>query len=107
MAVTIRVPNLGPSILVPVETLEPEPYELVRPVLIVVQPDNGSFIATLFDANINASGDTQQDAVANLKDMLVTLFERLEREPRANLGKGPAMQLAVLRRILRGKKPQE
>jgi predicted RNase H-like HicB family nuclease len=101
--VRIPSPEVARSIIVPIETLEPEPYELVRPVHVVVQPEEDSYVATFFDANVNASGETQQDAVANLKDMLVTLFERLEKEPRTNLGKGPALQLAVLRSILRRK----
>ena len=61
-------------------------------------------VATFFDANINASGETPQDAIANLKDMLIALYERLGKEPRRNLGKGPSQQLAVLQQIMRRKR---
>jgi hypothetical protein len=92
---------LSQSIIVPVTTLSPEPFELSRPLMIVVQPDDDSFTATFFDANINASGNTQADAVANLKDLLVTFFVMLEKEKK--LGKGPTRQLAVLRDVMRQK----
>ncbi|GAF95929.1 unnamed protein product, partial [marine sediment metagenome] len=35
------------------------------------------YIATFFDANISASGDTQTEAIFNLKDMIVGTFEIL------------------------------
>src|SRR6266404_9606395 len=82
-------------VIVPISTLAPEPYELIREIKVVVQPDDDSFVATFFDANINASGNTQVDAVANLKDMLIAVFVSLEKEPK--LAKGTARQLAVLR----------
>jgi hypothetical protein len=89
------------SLLVPITTLDPEPFELRKKIMVVVQPDDDSFVATFFDANINASGNTQVDAVANLKDMMVSLFATLEKEKK--LGKGPANQLAVLRGLMRRK----
>ncbi len=91
----------GQSIVVPITTLDPEPFELSKEIMVVVQPDDDSFVATFFDANINASGNTQVDAVANLKDMIVSLFAILESEKK--LGKGPARQLAVLRGLVRRK----
>ena len=92
----------GQSIIVPITTFDPEPYELCNGMVhVVVQPDDESFVASFFDANINASGNTQVDAVANLKDMMISLFDILEKEKK--LGKGPAHQLAVLRGIMRRK----
>lgn len=93
----------GESIVIPMTTLDPEPYQLLREVMVVVQPDGpDSFVATFFDANINASGNTQVDAVANLKDMMIVLFETLGKERK--LGRGPARQLAILRNLIRGKR---
>src|SRR5436190_5695058 len=89
---------------VPIETFDPEPFELRRPVSVVVQAFGNSFVASLFDANINASGETAQDAVANLKDLILALFIRLGKEPKERLGKGPARQLAVLEGMLRRKR---
>jgi hypothetical protein len=91
------------TVTVPITTLEPEPYELVTPISIVLRPDEGGgFIASYFDANVNASGDNEQDAVANFKDILVSLYEILTKEEH-RLGRGLGGQLAVLRTIIRRK----
>jgi hypothetical protein len=90
---------------IPIQTFEPEPYELLPPVVyVVIQPVEESFVATHVDANINASGETVPDAVENLKDMMITLYERLSKEKKSKLGKGPTRQLAVLQTIFRRKK---
>jgi hypothetical protein len=93
----------GFSLIVPISNFEPEPYEAIKEIQVVVQPDSDSFIASFFDANINASAETQQDAVSNLKDLMIALYERLGREPNEKLGKGPARQLAILRSVMRRK----
>ena len=41
-----------------------------------MEPVDDEFVATFYDANINASGDTREDAVENLKDVLVNTFRR-------------------------------
>ena len=87
------------AIVVPITTLEPEPFELRKPVPIVVQQIDDQYVASFFDANINASGETQQDAVANLKDIMVILFQRLSKEKK--LGKGPSLQRSILARVTR------
>jgi predicted RNase H-like HicB family nuclease len=92
------------SFVVPIETFAPEPFEVLRPLCVVVQPQDGGYIASLFDANINASGETAQDAVANLKDLMLALYVRLQKEPKERLGKGPARQRAVLQALLRRKR---
>ncbi|MBI3852395.1 MAG: hypothetical protein HY298_19235 [Verrucomicrobia bacterium] len=89
------------SIIAPIETFAPEPYEATKPFHVVVEPVDDEFIATLFDANINASGDTAEESVSNLKDIMLTLFERLQREPQGKLGSGPARQLSVLKSLVR------
>ncbi len=93
----------GKTILVPMESFEPDPYELIRKVTVLVLPDEGSWIATLVDANINASGETIAEAVANLKDMMMELFELLRKEPKGKLGKQPSCQLAFLKSVMRKK----
>lgn len=90
--------------IVPIETVEPAPYELAKPISVVVHPaEGGGYIASYLDANINASGETPHEAVANLKDIMIGLFECLEREPPENLGKGPREQLVTLKFLLRRK----
>jgi hypothetical protein len=87
-------------IIVPLTTLAPEPYELIKPIHIVVQPVEDEFVATFFDANINSSGTTQQEAVANLRELLLDIFDTLSEEAPDQLGKEPARQLAVLREFI-------
>jgi hypothetical protein len=89
--------------LVPISTFAPEPYTIKSPIQVLVVPDEGSYVATLVDANINASGETVPGAVTNLKDMILRLFERLNKEPREKLGKRPARQLDVLRDLIKKK----
>ena len=87
-------------ITVPIQSVAPEPFDLVHAIHVVVQQSGEDFSATFFDANINASGETQEEAVTNLKDLLVATFEALESMPE-KLGPGPKRQLAVLKQFLR------
>ena len=88
------------SILVPITTFSPEPFEVINEILVVVQPTDDDYMASFFDANIHASGDTQEEAVANLKDIMLIMFRRFEKEPSNRLGPEPKRQLAVLRNFL-------
>lgn len=94
------------DVIVPINTLAPEPFELARPVNIVVEPvieESGrpsEFVATFVDASIGASGDTIEEAVSNLKDRLITTFEVLE-SMADRLGPHPRHQLEVLRAVMR------
>src|ERR1043165_771229 len=91
-------------IVVPIDTLTPEPIDIVKPFHAVVQAVDGEYVATFFDANINASGDTQQEAIFNLKDMIVTLFNRVERKPSKQLGAALRRQKSVLCAMLKRRK---
>jgi hypothetical protein len=84
---------------VPIQSLEPCPYDIIRPIQAVVQEEDGVFVASFFDANINASGESQLDAVEMLKEMLASTFRLLLAKESA-LGKGPQRQLAVLRQFI-------
>ena len=86
-------------IVIPVTTLAPEPVAVLRDIPVVVRPTEDGYLATLFDANIGMTGDTQEEAVENLKALLVDVFEQLEREE-SHLGPGPQRQLATLRTFL-------
>jgi predicted RNase H-like HicB family nuclease len=90
-----------PSLIVPVTTFAPEPFDLLQPIQVVVQPSDGEYVASFFDANVNASGCTETEAVANVKDVLLGLFEHLSSLPAKRLGPGPAKQLAVLKTVVR------
>jgi hypothetical protein len=89
------------SFLVKITTLAPEPYDLVKEISVVVQPSGGEFLASFFDANVNASGCNEREAVETLKDMLMRRFDYLMGLPAEKLGAGPSKQLAVLRCFIR------
>ncbi len=89
------------SAVVPITTFAPEPFETTRPMSVVIQPLDGEFLATFFDANINASGETQEEAFANLKDVMLATFQILERLSESQLGPGPKHQRAVLSACIR------
>jgi predicted RNase H-like HicB family nuclease len=92
------------AIIVPITSLEPEPFELLRDIPVVVQPTEEGYLATVFDANIGMTGDTQEEAVANLKELVVDVFDELEQDEE-RLGPHPARQLAVLRSLIRRRQP--
>jgi predicted RNase H-like HicB family nuclease len=99
-----RIGDLGAlrrSILVPIETLEPEPYEITRPFTAVVMEAEGEFEAAIFDLGIFASGDTEEEAIANLKETLLDTFDQLNELPDTRLGKGPFRQKGLLNKCVR------
>ncbi|MGO9257009.1 MAG: dCTP deaminase domain-containing protein [Bryobacteraceae bacterium] len=86
---------------VPLTTLEPGRYELNRDIPAVLQASEDGFMASFFDANIATGGDTEQEALDNLRSLIVDTFEMLESEPTEELGPGPKQQLKVLQSIIR------
>jgi predicted DNA-binding antitoxin AbrB/MazE fold protein len=96
-------PGHSPSVVVPITAFEPEPFELIRSIPVVVQQTDDGYLATFFDANIGITGDTNEEAVANLRLLLVDVFEELEAEE-AQLGPQMVRQLAVLRSFMKRRK---
>jgi predicted RNase H-like HicB family nuclease len=88
-----------------ISTLAPEPVELKRDICIVVQAKGEGYVATYFDAGISMSGDTQEEAVLNLKAVLVHVLEELEAESPEALAPQLAKQLAVLRGVMKHNTP--
>jgi hypothetical protein len=89
------------SVIVPIETFAPYPFEVVNLFHVVVEPVDGEFEANLYDANIGASGDTQTEAIENLKDIMVNLFEHYSKADEKKLGPGPAAKWAILKTLLK------
>ena len=98
-----RVSELERSapICVPIETFAPEPYEVRKAFHAVLQAQGEEYVASFFDANLSASGATQEEAVFNLKDVIVAVFETLTEHEPAKLGPEPAKQLEVLKEFIR------
>jgi len=89
------------SFLVPIETLEPEPYTLLRPLTAVVVEVEGGFEASNFDLGIYASGDTEEEAVANFKGTLLDTFDQLSELPDTKLGRALLRQKGLLNKWVR------
>ena len=87
-------------IIVPVQVLDDERVTLTRPFYVVVEQSGDSFIATFFDAHVSASGETQWEAVDNVKDLVAATFHRLRRAPADKLGPIPTRQIAALRHFI-------
>ena len=93
-------PPLGPGIVVPITSFAPEPYDVIRQIIAVVQSSEEGYIAGFFDANVYAFGDTEEEALRNLKSMILDVFDSLSREPDPTLGPEPRRQLAVFREFI-------
>ena len=84
-----------------ISTFAPEPYEVLRPIPVLIRPDGDELVASFVEANINASGETQQEAFESLKSLLLDIFDSLRALPAERLGPEPARRLAVLRDFIR------
>jgi predicted RNase H-like HicB family nuclease len=93
----------GSPVVVPIPTLAPKPLRLKKDIPILLQSNGEEYVASFLDANINASGETQAEAVDNLKDILAAVFEKLRSLSPAALGTGPTRQLAVLTEFIESK----
>lgn len=98
-----RVLEQQRPVLAPIATLAPEPYEVIKPLYVSVRVEEGQYIASFFDANLSASGDTREEAVLNLKDIIATTFEILGTMDESELGPGPLQQRKVLEEYVRRK----
>jgi hypothetical protein len=98
-----RVAKLERSVpaCVPVTTLAPEPYEILQPFHAVIRSRGSEYVASFLEANLSATGGTQEEAVWNLKDTVVAAFDMLASHDATALGPGPARQLSVLRQFVR------
>ena len=67
----------------------------------MITSSGGEFEAGLYDASIFASGDTEEDAVANLKDTLIDTYERLNELGDDKLGPCPLEQKQILNNLIR------
>ncbi len=93
--------KLQTTLVVPINSFAPEPFDVVGPLQAVVRPVGDGYVASVFDANISASGDTEQDAIDGLKEVMLMVLEDLESEPAERLGVEAKRQLAVLQSSIR------
>jgi hypothetical protein len=88
-----RLEEMAP-LRVPIQSLAPEPYDILKPIEAVVQFVDGECVASFFDANLSTGGDTQAEAIFNLKALIVGTFEILVETKDSDLGPGPRQQKA-------------
>jgi len=86
---------------VPIQSLAPEPYEVIRPFIAVVRQQDDEYVATFFDANLSASGETEAEAIMNLKDIVVATYELLIAHDRETLAPGEGRTMDVLQVFIR------
>jgi hypothetical protein len=86
--------------VVPINTFEPEKYELLKPILVSVFPVDEEFEAGWYDANIHTSGENEEEAVNNLKSLILDYFDSLSKEPEEKLGIEPKRQLAIIKAFI-------
>lgn len=89
------------SWVVPITCFAPEPFESIDEIKAVVEEIGGEYLASFYDANVSAQGDTRQEAIDNLKDLLLSRFDHLDAIASEKLGKSTQRQIAVLRRFIR------
>ncbi len=92
LAESMRAP-----IWIPIDSFAPEPYRVTAPFTVVLACRGDEFIASWFDANIHASGETEEQAFTDLKTMVLDTFDRFEQLGDSELGPGPQKQKGILR----------
>jgi len=98
--VKIAVAEMRAQKEVSLSSVAPEPYSVIKPIPVHLQPHEGGVIATFFDANISAAGETDQEAFSNLRSLILDTLDSLELEPSMGLGPEPFRQLAVLKEFI-------
>lgn len=89
------------TFVVPLTTLAPQPFQMTLQIPATIEGDGEDFTATFMEANVSASGETEADAIANLKDTLVSTYETLEEMPAHELGPLPSRQWAILKSVVK------
>jgi hypothetical protein len=89
------------SLWVPIVSFAPAPYEVVKPLTAVVTPVEDGFEAGLFEANLFSTGDTEVEAINNLKSVIVENFALFEELGDSKLGPGPRKQREILSALIR------
>ena len=86
------------------QTFAPEPFEMLKEIEVAIEFNgDDDFLASFTDANVNASGCNEAEAIDNLKDNILSAFEYLDPLPSVKLAKPLQKQIAVLREFVRRK----
>jgi hypothetical protein len=91
----------SPGVFVPIDNFASRPYEVVRPFTVVLAASDEGFEACFYDANISSYGDTENEAIENLREVLLDSFDRLNELKDSELGPGPKRQKEILNALIR------
>jgi len=83
-----------------ISNFEPELYDVKITMPVIVRPLSDGYEANFFDANIHASGDTEEEALRNLKALILDVYDSLSSMQPGELGPEPSRQLRVLNRFI-------
>jgi hypothetical protein len=68
---------------------------------VAVQSTEGGSEAGWYDVNIYTSGENEEEAVANLKSLILDFFDSLSKEAAEKLGIEPKRQLEILKTFIK------
>ncbi len=85
--------------IIPLNTLQHPKYVLKRPVYITIEIEKNTVIASLGDIEAFAYADTEYEAINNLCNEIVNVFEDLKDE-KENLGILPGKWLDFLEEVI-------
>lgn len=85
--------------ILPLNSLKISGYTLTKPIYITIEVDGDTVIASLDDIEAFAYADTEFEAVNNLCEEIIELYEDL-RKDRQNLGVLPQKWLAFLDEVI-------
>lgn len=83
-----------------ITTLGVDAYQLARDIPVTVRFTGDDYVARFTDANVGASGDSEQEAIDNFKEVLVAKFELLDGLMEDKIGPGPSRDLRALRQLI-------
>jgi len=84
------------------ENLRDPGYEVRRAIPVTLEEDDGQYVATWYDADMFGYGDSEQEALEDLCESIVSLWEVLKRESAIQgLGDALAKQWAFLQKVIR------
>ena len=88
---------------VQVRDLDDDHYELTEPILVLIEeyPGDDTLIASFPELEVFGEGNTESEAVLNLKHSILDLYDELNTTPPESVGDLPKAWLRVLRRLIR------
>ena len=87
-------------IWVPLESLAPAPFRAKRPLTLVVSGSEDGFEASSFDLDLHGSGDTEGEALLDLKDVILETYERLTELDDEQLGPAQLRKKQLLSELI-------